>query len=55
MHDDIGLGKACERMQSEQARIARSCSGKPDMTWLEAREPGKGCAKTVAHAGYPSR
>jgi hypothetical protein len=55
VHDDIGLGKACERMQSEQAGVARSCTGKPDVTWLEEREPGKSCAQTVGHAGHPSR
>jgi hypothetical protein len=55
VHDDIGLGKACERMQSEQAWIARPCAGKPDMTRLEDREPGKSCAQTVGHAGHPPR
>ena len=55
VHDDVRLGEARERMQSEQAGVARSCTGKPDVTWLEEREPGKSCAQTVGHAGHPSR
>jgi hypothetical protein len=55
VHDDIRLGEACERMQSEQARVGRSCAGKPDMTWLEGWEPGNSGAQTVGHAGQPPR
>ena len=55
MDDDISLGKACERMQRERARVARSRASKPDMTRLKPRKSGQGVAQAVDHAAHPLR
>jgi len=53
MHDDIGLGKAGERMQREQARIAWPRAGKPDMTSSKGGSPAKAVRKLSVMPGIP--
>ena len=55
MHDDIGLGEAGERVEREQARVARPGASKPYMPGLEPGKSRHGVAQAVGHAWYPSR
>ena len=44
MHHDIRLREPGERIEGEQARIARSGAGEPDMAWRKDRNsspPGR--------------
>ena len=44
VNDHIGLGKAGERVERQQTRIAGSGAGKPDMPRLQNRKPAaQGC------------
>ena len=50
VHDDVGLGEPGQRIEREQARIARPGAGEPDMARLEDRNAG-----ALRRQGVPGR